>query len=452
MNIYVRDLINVCGGELLIGKEDEIINECFVDSRLVTHGGTFFGIKGNRVNGSDYYKDAFNKGAKVCVLQGKINDLTKLEGKTIVIVNDALDALKQLAAYKRSLFSGKVIGITGSVGKTSTKELASKVLEKRYKVLKTMGNQNSQVGLPLTILRLKDEDVMVLEMGMSNKGEMHNLSMIARPSIAVITNVLTAHIGNFGTRENILKAKLEILDGMNGGALIINADNDLLSKSYGLLKDGFKVYTYGINSVCDLKATNVRVGVNTLFDVDNICDLKVTGGDAFIYNALVAVLTGRLLNIDDAEIKRAICDATGMPHRLQVIEKDGIKIIDDTYNASYDSVKAALEFLKMFKEKKIAVLADMLELGESALHIHKMVGDEVIKNNVNVLLTIGNNSKIMSKYVKENSNNKIKIKHFDDEEKLKSYLKRLIKPGDVILIKGSNGFKLATLVEYLMNV
>lgn len=449
MNIIkVKDLVRACGGKILTGSEDDVIGECFVDSRLVTKDSTFFGIRGERVNGSDYYQDAFDNGAKVCVLEGALTEFNDFDGKTIVVVENTLDTLKQLAAYKRLLFNGKVIGITGSVGKTSTKEMVSKVLEKRYKVLKTKGNQNSQIGLPLTILRLKDEDVMVLEMGMSNRGEMHNLSLIARPSIAVITNVLTAHIGNLGNRENILKAKLEILDGMSHGTLIINADNDLLSKSYELLKDGFRVYTYGINSVCDLKANNVRTGVDTLFDVDGINDLKVTGGNAFVYNTLVAVLVGRLLNIDDVEIKKALGDAPKMPHRLAVTEQDGVKIIDDTYNASFDSVKAALEFMKLFDGKKVAVLADMLELGASSVKIHEMVGKEVIRNNVDVLVTIGDDSKFINNYVNHHSD-KIITEHYDKVAELKNCVSGFLKPGNVILIKGSNRFKLFELVDYL---
>ena len=211
MKITVRDVVENTSCKLLIGNLDAEVKECFIDSKKVKEEGCFIGIKGNKTDGSLYYKEAFNNKASICILNKILDlDLNGYDDKTVLIANDTKQVLKELAMYKRSIFKGTVIGITGSVGKTSTKELIYNVLEKKYKVLKTKGNENSQIGLPLTITRLKDEDVMVLEMGMNDFNQIHNLSIIAKPDIAIITNIYDSHIGILGSRENILKAKLEI--------------------------------------------------------------------------------------------------------------------------------------------------------------------------------------------------------------------------------------------------
>ena len=452
--IMVRDLIKHCNCKLLIGSLDEKVNECFINSKEVTDGGCFFGIRGENIDGSIFYKDAFDKGANICVLSKmKDLDLNGYDDKTVVIADDTTKTLQLLATYKRSLFKGEVIGITGSVGKTSTRRMITNILKSKYKVLSTSGNQNSQLGLPLTILRLTDEDVMVLEMGMSNLGEMHNLSVIAKPTMAVITNVLDSHIENLGSRKNILKAKLEILDGMmdNGGLLFLNNDNDLLH-TYNISSNKIKVYTYGILNESDYMAYDVKPGIITNFSTDYITDLNVLGGGIFVYNALIAIFIGNVLGIDKQLIKEKINKTTGEKHRLQLIElKDGITLIDDTYNANFESMSAALEFLSMFKNRKIAVLGDMLELGKISKKTHKRLGKKVADAGVNCLITIGKHSKLIGKNTKKMSKGKTIVKHFKNETSSRCYIKNIVKPNDVILIKASNGIKLVNLVNYIQN-
>ncbi len=447
MNVTVNDLLMVSNGKLLCGNKQDNIGNCFVDSRKACYLGCFFGIKGNNNDGSLFYKEAIKNGAKVCVLNNNF-EYEKIKGITIILVDDPLLALQNIATYKRNLFNGPVIGITGSVGKTSTKEMVVNVLESKFKVLKTLGNENSQVGLPLTIMRLMDEECMVLEMGMSNIGELHKLSMIAKPTVSIITNVLTAHIGNLKTRENILKAKLEILDGMKHKKLIINADNDMLQTFLNRLEDKSWVYTYGIDNGL-IKAFNINEGMRTTFDVNEIKELSILGGKEFIYNALAAISVGKMFEVGKEQIKLAINKKSSIPHRLELIDLKRIKLIDDTYNASFDSMKAALTFLKEFDGRKIAILGDILELGKESKAIHKKIGKEVVDNGVDYLITIGKDSKEIKKAAIECGLKRKFTKHFNNELNSRKYLNNLIKKNDIILVKGSNAMKLVNIVNYL---
>lgn len=450
IKITVDDLLNNCDAKLLIGNKDVVINECFIDSKKKNYNGCFFGIKGNKVDGSLFYKEAFDNGADICVINKIYDlDLKGYDDKTVIVAEDTLKVLHQLAAYKRSLFKGDVVAVTGSVGKTSTKELIASVLEKKYKVLKTEGNQNSQIGLPLTILRLKDEDVMVLEMGMNNIGQIHNLSLIAKPNISVITNIYDSHIGNLGSKENILKAKLEIVDGMDSGVLIINNDNNMLNKLDNYINN-IKVLSVGIENKSNVMAKNIVSGFNTNFDISDIKGFNIVGGKKFIYNALVAYLIGKLFGLSRSMIKQGINNVNKVKHRLEVINlEDDITIIDDTYNASYESVKAALDYVKNFDKKKIIILGDILELGKEAKKVHKKIGEELLKIDIDYLVAIGKYSKnIINKELIK----KIKrrnIKHFKNEAKARKHITKIIKDNIVILVKGSNGINLVDLVNFI---
>ncbi len=451
IKIMVRDLINYCDCKILIGNEDVEIKECFIDSRIKTDGGTFFGIKGLNVDGSLFYKEAFDNGAKVCVISKIIDlDLNGYDDKTVVIAKDPANSLKLLAAYKRSLFNGTVIGITGSVGKTTTKEMIYNVLKLNYNVLKTIGNQNSQLGLPLTILRLADEDVMLLEMGMSMEGEMHKLSMIAKPDIAIITNVFDSHVGNLGSRENILKEKLTITDGMQKGILIINNDNDMLKK-VNYVNEMIDIMSFGVENKSNVMSHEINEGVKTTFSIGDVDGFKISGSKALVYNALIAYLVGKLMGVSRSMIKIGINEYENQNHRLEVIRKNGITIIDDSYNASYESVKAALEYIKNFKGKKIVVLGDILELGKESKRIHKNVGKLINACFVDNLITIGKHSKLIKKQAQKNGVKSKNIKHFKNENKSRKYIMSLLEDGVVLLVKGSNGVGLVNLINYIIN-
>ena len=462
--IYVKDVVRLCKGEILIGDENETLVDFARDTREVKDGDIFLGIKGENFDGNLYFKEALKNGAKVCILQkesikDKI-DKSAIEkeypDRTIVMVEDTIKALQELATYKRSLYNIPVIGITGSVGKTSTKDIIASVMSKKYNVLKTLGNYNNQIGLPLTILRLKDHDAMVIEMGMSELGEISNLTKIARPTVAVITNVGTAHIGNLGSRENILKAKLEILEGLQeNGTLIINNDNDMLHDWNKNNHDNkFNVVTFGLENKSDIMAKDVKTSENGStykIDINNkTYNVNVSvGGAHFVLNSLCAIAVGNLFNIRMEDILQGTANFELTKRRMEIHKnKKGATIINDCYNANYDSMKAALDYLgNISTNRRIAVLGDMLELGEFSKMLHEKVGEEVVKNKIDILLTVGDMSKYISKKAQEEGLSKDKIFVCKNNEEAIEILKNKIQEGDAILLKASNGMNFQEIFE-----
>ena len=433
--IYIKDIIDKCGGALLCGESNiECINFS-KDTRTIKEGDIYLGIKGESFDGNKFYKDAFDKGAIACILDN-IDEVDKeYKDKTIVKVDDTIECIGKLAKYKRSLYNIPVIGVTGSVGKTSTKDMITSVLETKYKVLKTEGNNNNHIGLPLTILRLKDEEIMVLEMGMNNLGEISYLTDIANPTVAVITNVGTAHIGNLGSRENIMKAKLEIVEGLNG-PLIINNDNDIMHDNLDMIKDLNKTITIGIDNDSDYMAKDIK---DNTFTINGNEIISPISNKAFIYNSLTSYVVGELCNVDIPSIQEGIKNLKLTSNRLEYKNtKDNITLIDDTYNASLDSIKSSLELLKKeINTRKVAVIGDVLELGQYSEELHIEIGKELLSSNLDLIITIGDNTKYTDKYLEDNNyTNKY---HYSNEEECRKYIKDLLNSGDTVLLKGSHG-------------
>ena len=454
--IFVKDVINLCKGKIIFGKEDETIEDIVRDTREVKKGDTYIGFKGEKNDGNLMYEQALKNGAKICILQkSSIENLIDIEkikkeynNSTIILVEDTTKTLQQIATLKRNMYNIPVVGITGSVGKTSTKDIIASVMSKKFNVLKTLGNYNNQIGLPLTILRLKDENAMVIEMGMNQLREISNLTKIAKPTVAVITNVGTAHIGNLGSRENILKAKLEILEGLEeNGILVINNDNDMLNKWNRENKNkSFKVITFGMENKSDIMPYDVQLSENgSTYKIDiegktYIVNISV-GGNHFVLNSLCAIAIGRIFNIKMEDILDGIANFELTKRRMQVEKnKQGITIINDCYNANYDSMKAGIEYLaKINAKNKIAVLGDMLELGNFAKELHERVGKEVAKNNIDVLITVGDLSKyIASEAERMGLSDKNIFCYKTNKEAIKK-IKEISKEGDAILLKASNG-------------
>ena len=318
------------------------------------------------------------------------------------------------------------------------------VVKSKYKTLATVGNMNNHIGVPLTILNLLDEEAMVVEMGMNHMGELHVLSNIAKPTIGLITNIGTAHIGNLGSRENILRAKLEILDGMNEGTLIINNDNDLLrTVNYD------KLITIGIDNQSDYMARDINdlVFSSNFYIEDNYISLPV-GSKAFVYNALFAYAVGKKLGIPDKLISDALSDFKLSPHRLELINHNDYQIIDDTYNASFDSVKNSLEMLSKVKGRKVFIFADILELDDFAPDIHKKIGELVTEYKIDLLLTVGDNARYTYGVVYDKG---IESYHYNSNDMMIQEIDKLIDIGDTILVKGSHGMKLTEIVDHLKN-
>ena len=456
-NIYVKDIIDKCNGELLIGDKNLVLNNFSKDTRTINKGDIYIGIKGESFDGNTFYEEAFSKGASCCILDNipENIDISKYQDKTIIKVPNTIKCIQQLAKIKRSMYNIPVIAVTGSVGKTSTKDIIYEVVKTKYKTLKTEGNQNNHIGLPLTILKLTDEEALVVEMGMNHLGEISVLANIVKPTIAVITNIGTAHIGLLGSRENILKAKLEITESLSkDNTLIINNDNDLLHKESSKLKDKYNLITIGIDNDSNYKATNIKDNIfssNFNINKDNIT-INV-GSTAFIYNSLVAYAIGKELNIESSKIIKAISNFKLSPHRLErKITKNNITLIDDTYNANQDSMINSLSILSKVKDKrKIAILGDILELGDYSEQIHRNIGKNITKATLDILITIGN----YSKYIKEEAlNNNFPIDNiysYDNYEESLEELPSILKPNDIVLLKASHGIKLDKIVDYLLH-
>ena len=459
-NITIEDILKATNGILINGEKKLVCKNFSKDSRIIQENDTYIGIKGENFDGSKFWKEALLAGAQ-CVIVENIEfnkeDIEKFKEKTIVKVENTLEALYQIARLKRDLYNIPVIAITGSVGKTSTKDIIANVVSQKYKTLKTEGNNNNNIGLPFTILKLENHEAMVLEMGMNHFGEISLLTSIAKPNICVITNIGTSHIGNLGSRENILKAKLEILEGCENPTVIINNDNDLLHNWYEKNAKNFNIKTYGIQENSDFNATNIIVQESSSEFTCKIQNeeekVKVpVGGEHFILNSLCAIAVADVLKIPEDKIIKGIESFKLTKKRMDINElPSGIKIINDAYNASFESMKVALKFLAESKgARKIAVLGDMFELGDFSKELHEKVGSQVAKNQIDILICSGENSKNIANQAEKEGLKKEQIYYLEQKEQILELLKNITKAGDVILFKASNGMKFYELAEKII--
>ena len=453
----VKEILKVTKGKMLFGNEELEVENFSKDTRTIQKGDIYIGIKGEKFDGSNFWNQALDAGATAVIvsnIQISKEEKEKYKDKTIIQVEDTFEALYEIAKYKRSLYNIPVIAVTGSVGKTSTKDIIASVVSQKYKTLKTEGNNNNNIGLPLTILKLKDHEALVVEMGMNHFGEISLLTNIAKPTLAVITNIGTSHIGNLGSRENILKAKLEILEGMKIPRVIINNDNDLLHKWYEENKEKIKIHTYGINNSSDIIAEKIELGEEKSKFVAKTSSEKVNidvpvGGEHFVYNALCGFMVGKILGLSSKEIQNGILKFELTKKRMDIrVLKNGATLINDSYNASYESMKASLKYLSSRTDfRKIAVLGDMLELGDFSKELHEKVGEEVANDNIDVLICRGEFAKnIISK---ANKNKKTQCILLQNNEEILSKLQEILKEGDGVLIKASNGMKFYEICQKL---
>ena len=365
--IEAKKICEICNGKLY-GNSDLIIEDYCNDTRKIKKDDLYIAIKGEKIDGNNFLEEALEKGAIGCITDKQIENsvVERYKDKVFIVVKNTIEAIQKIAKYKRKLYDIPVVAITGSVGKTSTKDIIASVLDEKYNVLKTEGNFNNHIGLPLTILKLKEHTAMVVEMGMNHFGEISTLTNIANPTIVAITNIGTAHIGILGSRENILKAKLEILEGLKeNGKIVVNNDNDLLNKWVEENKTNNNIYTYGIKNSSNYVATYIIKKENgSTFKIGNLNININIAGEHFIYNALCAFTIGKLLNIEENKITEGINKFSLTSKRMDIVKlKNNVIVVNDSYNASLDSMKAALAVVnKMQAKRKIAVLGDMLEL------------------------------------------------------------------------------------------
>lgn len=450
-----EELIKAVDGKLLWGDIHNVFSGITTDSRKVAKGNLFIPLVGERFDGHDYIEQCFDTGAKVCLTQ---KEIPERENCSAVLVNDTAKALRDIAAWHRNKYIIPVVGITGSVGKTSTKDMISCVLAKKYEVLKTQGNFNNEIGLPLTFFNLeKRHEAAVIEMGMSGFGEISRLTAIAQPQIAVITNIGVSHIENLGSQQGILKAKLEILEGLKpGGMIVLNGDDPLLREKRGKLD--CRAVFYGMDAESDYCAENYKSlgedGSSFSIKVDNkTYEVKVpVPGIHNVYNALAAIAVGVEMNIPMEIIVDGISEYSPGSMRQNILSHKGIKIINDAYNASPQSMQAAINVLEELsaKTRGIAVLGDMLEMGNMAEELHYSVGNFIKDKKISHLITVGKDSKSIMQAVADSGNCSISLQHFQNNNDALKYIISIVKQGDYILIKGSRGMKMEQIAEGLL--
>jgi UDP-N-acetylmuramoyl-tripeptide--D-alanyl-D-alanine ligase len=395
MNLTVTQVAKALGNDI---ASEKLINRVSIDSRDVDENTLFFAIKGERFDGHDFIEDVAKKGVGAIVSHKEVS-----VDVPVIYVKDTKEALLQLASfYRHSIKDLIVIGLTGSVGKTTTKEMTACVMAQKYKTLKTEGNFNNEIGMPRTIFRLDDSfQCAVLEMGMDGFGQISDLTNSAHPDCAIITNIGVSHIEILGSRDGILQAKLEILEGLKKGSpVFLNGDDDKLGK---VKLDDYKVIFFGIdNKNCDVIAENIEEKDFTTEFIAIKGDIKQkitipTVGVHNVYNALVSFAVGLEYGISPENIAKGLKNYTPSGMRQRIKEVKGITFIEDCYNASPDSQKAGLNCLcKIAKGRKIAVLGDMLEMGSFSEQAHRMVGEYAANCGVDVLYTVGKESKYMA--------------------------------------------------------
>lgn len=452
-NLTIEKITEVCEGTLYgsewIKEEKREANGVVLDSRLLQEGYVFIATKGEKVDGHKFIPSVFEKGAMAVICEEVPEVLTG----PCIQVKDSFIALKKLAAFYRQQLDITVVGITGSVGKTSTKEFVAGVLATKYQVWKTQGNFNNEVGLPLTVLQLREEhEIAVLEMGISDFGEMHRLSEIAKPDICVLTNIGQCHLEFLGDRDGVLKAKTEIFDFLNpNGMIFVNGDDDKLVTLRERWQD--KLVCFGRGAANDVYAANeISKGLlGSTMDIVGSMELKEVQiplpGEHMVLNALAAAAVAKYLQLSLEEIKEGIKRVQAVSGRSNLIPYEEFVLIDDCYNANPVSMKAAIDLLQSANGRKVAVLGDMFELGEEEEKLHYEVG-EYTKNKVDYLVCVGNLAEQIYKGANANKSENMTSLYLQDKEDVYKHLKEIIKPQDTILLKASHGMGFADIVSW----
>lgn len=452
-NMTLKNIALACEGTYVGAKEleEKVICGAVIDSRLVEEDYLFIPIKGERVDGHKFIPQVFEKGA--CCVLSEI-DLEDPAGPYIKVVS-CEDALKKIAAFYRQSLGIKVVGITGSVGKTSTKEMIASVVSQKYNVHKTAGNFNNEIGLPLTVFGIRAEhEVAILEMGISDFNEMHRLSTVANPDICVITNVGLCHLENLGDRDGVLKAKTECFEHMKeNGLAVLNGDDDKLCTKKSV--NGRDSVFYGLESTNQIYATDVTnlgfEGMEAIVHTpagDFKANISIPG-EHNVYNALAATAVGLELGLSLDEIKKGIEEARTIAGRTNLVKANGMNVIDDCYNANPVSMEAALDVLSHAKGRIIAVLGDMGELGDNEAILHFGVGRCVAEKHIHTLFCAGT---LAAEYKNGVAavGTECEVYHFENRDDMIECLLSYVKEGDNILIKASHFMDFPKVVEALI--
>ena len=446
----VKDIVTAVKGKLLSGNMEEILTGLSTDTRKIKKGELFLAIKGDRFDGHSFILDAVAKGAGGVLVQdgGITNANFKLPDVSFVSVSDSVKALGDIGNFHRSRFSIPIIGITGSNGKTTTKEMISVILSKKFNALKNFGTENNNIGVPLTLLRLNSEhNIAVLEMGTNHLGEIRRLSEIARPTIAVITNVGPSHLEYLEDVDTVLKAKTEMLEYMNKDAkLILNADDEHLRT----IKTNLKTIWFGFDKEADFYADKISLEPEGIsFRLNGKWDISLgVLGRHNVSNALGAIACAWDFGIPIEEIRDALKEFKVPNMRMEVKRFGDIKIINDTYNANPQSMKQAIEALRdmVTEGRKILIAGDMLELGTFSGRFHHLVGKQAAESGIDLIVAVGKLAEHISNGAQEAGMSEKKIKLCALMKDARAKVATLIKKGDTVLVKGSRAMRMEEIV------
>lgn len=452
LKLSLDEIVKGSRGRLLLNNDLNDIEYISTSSKDIKENTLFIPIKGENYDGHDFLNDAYNNGCRMFLID-KNHEFYKKD-ISLIEVDDTLLSLGSIGRFYLDKFDIDVIGVTGSVGKTSTRDIIYSVLNEKYKTLKNELNYNNEIGIPKTLFNLDySYDKAVIEMGLSKKGDISFLKTIAPLKHAVISNIGLSHIANFENQEGIFHAKMEIAEHFNKeNTLIVNGDDKFLKT----LKDKelpYNLLTYGFdkdNTIYCVSYEIVNGKINFKVNFKNkIYDYTIPSiAKHNIYNAMAAILIGNLYNLTYEEIKKGLENVSFTEGRLTIINKKDITIINDCYNASLDSIISALNVLSTFKTRKVAILGDVLETGSYEEEIHKNIGKSII-GNTDILILVGNSIKYTYDEVIKNNFNKDNIYVFNTYEDVIKNIDNIIKKGDTILLKASHGIKLSNVVEYL---
>ena len=447
MKLQINEIIEATEAKLLFGDK-KVFSGFSTDTRNIQKGELFFAIKGERFDGNDFINDALKKGAGV--VTNCRNFKTELAG-TVFYAEDTLKALQSLASFVRLKSQSHLIAITGSNGKTTTKEMIASVLSEKYKVLKNEGNLNNHIGVPLSLLRLETyHEQVIIEFGMNHRGEIRQLSKLSSPNCAVITNIGKAHIGFLGSMEAIREAKLEVAEYVK--QLVVNYDDDFLMKG----AEGFsgKLITYGVNKPGAMVKVENLTWMETGYDFtvnwgSNTIRIKLPVHGLFnISNAVAACAIGVIRGLTPGQIQDGLNNYRGVSMRFEITEHKGVRFINDAYNANPSSMEEALKTLSTYSPsgRRIAVLGDMLELGEFSEEIHSELGKKLYMWKLDMFIAVGPMMALAAK-----ASNGVAAKHFETAHEAGLYLKEFLHPGDLVLLKGSRAMKIEAALEVLRN-
>lgn len=448
--LTIADIKKATKGKLVQGQNSMIVSGVSIDSRTIHKRDVFIAIKGQYCNGHDFIRAAIKKGAIAIVVSQGITCSAEI---AIIHVKDTTKALGQIAAWYRQQFDIPVIAVTGSVGKTTTKDLIASVLSSRFKVLKNIKTENNQYGVPLTLLRLNASiKIIVLEMGTNQTGDIAKLAQIARPTTVVLTNIGESHLAGLKSLKGIFREKMQLIKYMKPrGTIILNGDDrffkTILNKKYKQ-----DIISFGCGGINDFRAILITIQSNhrSTFQVRGH-SFKI-GSPAMhnVYNALAAISCGLQYKIRYNKISDSLAHFSFRHSRQQIIKSGKFWLIDDTYNANPASLNSAIDTLNAFsiKGKRIVVCADMLELGAQSESLHRLAGKKIAQSAADVVLTVGNNARFITESLHQ-FNRDIEARHCVDVREVHRRLKGLYCPGDVVLVKGSRGMCMERTVTFL---